>query len=308
MKRWLRLQDLSEFVAFVAQKSGIAKHSLIEKDLTIHKILKELCDSRYFAENYLFKGGSCLVKCYFGYYRFSVDLDFTWLDQKAWVDLGKYKLRRRLLEEITSMGSLLEKAAQNTALDFKNEPENAKYFEFGGGCKMVTCKLWKNSEFTKIQVNFADEILFQHKKATVKTLLDNVQLSKDDAAYFKEELSSYGQFTMQAYDEKEILCEKVRAVLTRRTQKLRDFYDLFMLEKSGFKIEELKEEAVAKIKACLNYQRYRANLERNRKSLDLSPVLEEPFERSLFVVQPPKDFDFFLKRAPETFADIINRL
>lgn len=125
----------------------------------IHRILKDLCDSRHFAGNYLFKGGSCLVKCYFGYYRFSVDLDFTWRDQKAWVELGKYALRRRLLLEIGSLGSLLEKTAQDIGLDFKNDLKNTRYFEFGGGCKMVTCKLWKNLEFTKIQVNFADEII-----------------------------------------------------------------------------------------------------------------------------------------------------
>jgi predicted nucleotidyltransferase component of viral defense system len=279
---------------------------LIEKDLTIHRLLKDLCDSRHFAGNYLFKGGSCLVKCYFGYYRFSVDLDFTWQDQKAWLNLGKYELRRRLLEEIRNMGSLLENAAQDIGLDFKNEPKNAKYFEFGGGCKLVTCKLWKNSEFTKIQVNFTDKILFQPKIVTVKTLLDNIQLSKDDTAYFREALSFYKPFAVQAYDEKEILCEKVRAILTRRAQKLRDFYDLYMLEKSGYKIEELREQIMAKINACLNYKRYRANLERNIKSFELSPVLEEPFERGLFVVQPPKDFESFLKQAPDRLSAIMN--
>ena len=276
---------------------------MIEKDLTLHGILKDLCASRHFAENYLFKGGSCLVKCYFGYYRFSVDLDFTWQDQKAWVNLGKYELRRRLLLEVGSLGSLLEKIAQDKGLDFKNDLKNTRYFEFGGGCKMVTCKLWGNLEFTKIQVNFADEILFPSKIVTVKTLLDNVQLSKDDMAYFEEALSSYQKFTVQAYSEKEILCEKVRAVLTRRAQKLRDFYDLYMLEKSGIKMEELNEQIVAKINACLNYKRYRANLERNIKSFELSSVLEEPFERGLFVVQPPKDFDSFLKRVPERLTD-----
>lgn len=281
---------------------------MIEKDLMIHRILKDLCDSRHFAGNYLFKGGSCLVKCYFGYYRFSVDLDFTWRDQKAWVELGKYALRRRLLLEIGSLGSLLEKTAQDIGLDFKNDLKNTRYFEFGGGCKMVTCKLWKNLEFTKIQVNFADKILFPQKTVAVKTLLDNVQLSKDDTAYFEEALSSYRKFTVQAYSEKEILCEKVRAILTRRAQKLRDFYDLYMLEKSGYKIEELREQIVAKINACLNYKRYRANLERNIKSFELSPVLEEPFERGLFVVQPPKDFDSFLKRAPDRLTEIINRV
>jgi predicted nucleotidyltransferase component of viral defense system len=302
------MPDLSEFITFVAEKSGIQKPSLIEKDLMIHRILKDIYGSRHFAENYLFKGGSCLVKCYFGYYRFSVDLDFTWQDQKVWVGLGKYELRRRLLEEISNFGSLLEKTAQDTGLKFKNELKSKRYFEFGGRSRMVTFKLWKNSELIKIQGNFVDEILFPQRIVTVRTLLDDVQLSKDDKAYFEEFLEFYKPFSVKAYDKKEILCEKVRAILTRRTQKLRDFYDLFTLEKSGCSIEALKEQTIVKIKACLQFKRYRANLERNRGTLDSSAVLENPFERELFVAKPPKDFDVFLKRLPDALKDIMNRV
>lgn len=302
------MPDLSEFIAFVAEKSGIKRPSLIEKDLIIHRILRDIYSSRHFAENYLFKGGSCLVKCYFGYYRFSVDLDLTWQDQEVWAGLGKYELRRRLLEEIGSFGSLLEKIAQDAGLEFKNELKSKKYFEFSGGSRMVTFKLWKDSELIKIQVNFVDEILFPEKTIAVKTLLENVQLSRDDMAYFEEALEFYRPFKVKVYDEKEILCEKVRAILTRRTQKLRDFYDLFMLYKSGYKIEALKEQIIVKIKACLHYRRYRANLERNRKSLEFSAVSEDPFERELFVTKPPKDFDAFLERLPGALREIMNQV
>ena len=78
------MPDLSEFIAFVAGKSGVSKGNLIERDILLHRILKEVCSYPHFTESYLFKGGSCLVKCYLGYYRFSVDLDFTWRNQKAW--------------------------------------------------------------------------------------------------------------------------------------------------------------------------------------------------------------------------------
>lgn len=204
------MPDLSEFVAFVAEKSGVGKPSLIEKDLMVHRILMEIYGSEHFAGNYLFKGGSCLVKCYFGYYRFSVDLDFTWCNQKAWEGLGKYELRRALLEETASFGSLLERTASGVGLDFVNEFENDRYFEFGGGSRMITFKMWKGSELLKIQVNFVDEILFPYKTVVVKTLLDRVQVSKDERTYFEESLGFYRPFEVKAYDEREILCEKVR--------------------------------------------------------------------------------------------------
>ena len=302
------MPDLSEFIAFVSEKSSMKNRSLVEKDLLIHKILKTIYSSGHFAENYVFKGGSCLVKCYFGYYRFSVDLDFTWKDQKVWKDLGKYELKRRLNEEIKRFGSFLEEIGKSSGLDFKNDLKDRKYFEFGSGSRMATLKMWKNSELVKIQVSFVDETLFPPKTRAVKTLLDGVIMSKEDSIYFEEFLAYYKPFEVMAYDEREILCEKVRAILTRRAQKLRDFYDLFMLDKFGFKIEDFKEEILTKTQAALHFKRYRVNLKRNRESLELMGALEDPFERELFATRPPKEFDAFLKRITKLLSMITDSL
>ena len=90
------MQRLSEFVSFVSRKSGVRNVSLIENDVILHKVLSEIRSSEL-GEHYLFKGGSCMVKCFFGYYRFSLDLDFTWREQNVWKGLGKRGLRRELL-------------------------------------------------------------------------------------------------------------------------------------------------------------------------------------------------------------------
>jgi len=300
------MPDLSEFISFIAEKSGVEKPSLIEKDVIIHRILKEIHSSSHFAENYLFKGGSCLVKCYFGYYRFSVDLDFTWGDQNVWVEIGEKELRRMLLEEIRSFGSMLESVSKETGLEFRNDRQNRRYFEFGGSGRMVTFKLWKNSELVKIQVSFVDEVLFPCKKLFAKTLLNAAKISRMEKAYFEEFLASYKSIQVIAYDEKEILCEKVRAILTRQAQKLRDFYDLFVLDKHGFHVGKLKEEIVRKTKACLYYKKYRENLERNKKLLEATGVLEDPFEREMLVTKPSKDFEVFLKGLEGLLKDIMS--
>lgn len=289
------MPDLSEFIAFIAEKSGVNKPELIQKDLTLHSILRQLYSSQSFAENYLFKGGSSLIKCFFGYYRFSVDLDFTWKNQAAWSVLGSKELRRRLHEEIDGFGSSLESICKDADLEFENDSRDRRYCDFGGGGRVTTFKLWKNNELIKIQVNYVEEILFAHKEAVVRTLLDGATLRRDEEAYFKEFLSEYGSFKVPVYDEREILCEKVRAILTRRVQKLRDFYDLYMLEKAGFNTEALGEEAVKKTKASLRYAKYRENLERNRESLKITETLEDPYERSLFIKEPPIDFERFVR-------------
>jgi predicted nucleotidyltransferase component of viral defense system len=302
------MPELSEFVAFVAKKSGVEKAKLIEQEILIHKILKEVYSSPHFNKNYLFKGGSCLVKCYFGYYRFSVDLDFTWRSQEVW-QVREKELRRRLLEEIKAFGQLLEGASKHLELDFMNEPKNSKYFEFGGGGRMVTFKLWKGIEFVKIQVNFLEELLFPSKSLTVKTLLEGMTLSKDEEAYFEEFLSFYMPFKVDVYDEREIVCEKVRAILTRKAQKLRDFYDLFVLDAHGFKTEQVTDEITKKIKNSLYYKKYRSNLEANRRAMEYKlDVLEDPFERELFVVSPPKNFENFLTNLMKLLKEVANRI
>jgi predicted nucleotidyltransferase component of viral defense system len=298
----------SEFITFVAEKSGIKKPNLIEKDLIIHTILKRIYSTSPFAENYLFKGGSCLVKCYFGYYRFSVDLDFTWRNQKAWNSLGSKELRKRLLVKIDAFGSLLEKLSKEINLEFKNDPKNKRYFEFGGGSRMVTFKLWKNSELIKIQVNYVEEILFSPKKVVAKTLLEEAEINKDEEAYFEEFLDNYRPLNALAYDEKEILCEKVRAILTRRAQKLRDFYDLYMLDKSGFKADKLRKEIIKKTKTSLQYKKYRESLEKNRKSLEVSEAAQDSFERDLLLKKPKKDYETFLKDFTAFLKNVTNNI
>jgi len=300
------MPDLSEFITFIAEKSGVKKPSLIEKDVMLHKILRDIYSS-HLATNYLFKGGTCLVKCYLGYYRFSADLDLTWKDQKIWEGLSRKELRRRLLAEVDKFGSLLEKTAEELALDFSNDPKNRKYIEFGGDGKMVTFKLWKGSELIKVQVNFVERILFKPRKIEAKTLLSG-ELTEDEKAYFDEWLEFYRPLQVSAYDEREILCEKVRAILTRRGQKLRDFYDVFMLDEHGVKIEELKEGAVEKIRAALQYRKYRENLEKNRELLVGKGIMEDPFERDFFVVKPPRKFERFFNdwvRELRSIADIV---
>jgi len=285
------MPSLSEFITFISRRSGVKNLELIEKDVILHLILREICSSAI-GQNYLFKGGSCLVKCYFGYYRFSVDLDFTWKNQAVWKGLGKRKLRRNLLERISDFAGVLEKACSQAGLNFKPNLEDKRLFEFGGGGRMVTFKLWKGLELVKIQVNFVERILFKPKKVFVKTLLNIDELKKDEKVYFDEFLEFYKPFQVIAYDEREILCEKVRAILTRRAQKLRDFYDLFILQKHGFKIEDFKSEILKKIETSLYYKKYRDALEKNKEKLEISKeILENPFERSLFIKKPENNLN-----------------
>ena len=58
---------------------GLLPH-VVEKDYVLGWVLAGIYRQRALAESWIFKGGTCLKKCYFETYRFSEDLDFTLTD------------------------------------------------------------------------------------------------------------------------------------------------------------------------------------------------------------------------------------
>lgn len=67
--------DRQEIMDF-AREFGLAPN-VIEKDYVLGWILAGIFNASDLGESWLFKGGTCLKKCYFETYRFSEDLDFT---------------------------------------------------------------------------------------------------------------------------------------------------------------------------------------------------------------------------------------
>src|SRR5258706_9411024 len=55
--------------------------NVVEKDYVLGWILAGINAHQELAESWVFKGGTCLKKCYFETYRFSEDLDFTLSDE-----------------------------------------------------------------------------------------------------------------------------------------------------------------------------------------------------------------------------------
>ena len=62
-----------------AAATGLNAH-VVEKDYVLGWLLWGVANHQATAEKWLFKGGTCLKKCFFETYRFSEDLDFTLTD------------------------------------------------------------------------------------------------------------------------------------------------------------------------------------------------------------------------------------
>ena len=71
--------DRREILDLAATQS-LTPH-IVEKDYALGWALAGIYAHPELAESWVFKGGTCLKKCYFETYRFSEDLDFTLQDE-----------------------------------------------------------------------------------------------------------------------------------------------------------------------------------------------------------------------------------
>src|SRR5262245_31694582 len=69
--------DKREILA-ISEQTSLSPH-VVEKDYVLGWMLAGIYGHEDLAENWVFKGGTCLKKCFFETYRFSEDLDFTLL-------------------------------------------------------------------------------------------------------------------------------------------------------------------------------------------------------------------------------------
>ena len=98
-----------KFIDYIGDKLGIERRDLIEKDILLQMLLNELVKNKDFKDNFAFKGGTCLIKNYFGYFRFSEDLDFTYLNQKEFNGISKKKLREIISKKMSKKDFALRK-------------------------------------------------------------------------------------------------------------------------------------------------------------------------------------------------------
>lgn len=197
---------------FIDEASGILRierKDLIEKDMILHEILTDLSKDRFFSGSFLFKGGTCLIKHYLGYYRFSEDIDFTWKNQKAFENKSQNKIRRQLSPLIDRIGKTLERISKKRGFDFKCVKSNNRYVELVGSNKTATFKLWFKSEvlgresFIKVQINFVDKLYFKPVRGRLNSLIGSKE-AKELGMLFPEHKEYFHPVVLTVYDAREI--------------------------------------------------------------------------------------------------------
>lgn len=297
-----------QLIDLIVSRTKIAQRDLIEKDLILHRLLIELSSRKLFFDNYAFKGGTCLMKCYLGYYRFSEDLDFTYIHQYEFEKKSGKQIRRLLSEKISLLMKDLKEISAHIGLDFKGAKSDRHYIEFGGSNRQATFKLWYTPDsssqvtFIKIQANFLEKIecpVVEHSAYNffLKDFSDKFLLPDNSEWVLKIP-------KLRCYDIREILIEKIRAILTRRSIKVRDYIDVYMIEKKErLDVRNFKRQIIEKVRVVMKLEKYMTNI--TGKS---DFTFNRGNEERILLVPLPKDADIFFHKLKEFLVEIIEEV
>ncbi len=284
---------MRSFVPMLSQHLGVNDLELLEKDVRLHALLGRLVRDPTFGPHLAFKGGTCLIKCYLDYPRFSTDLDFTWIPDPS--EGGKEQGSKQFRRGVRPTQRQLEDWFKGWAKDQGYRAEDPEFFHYGRSNRMMTVNLRYPSApatngLVKVQLNFEEPLLFPTARTQAKSLLRGsippaFRLLEGDLA------EGYAApIPVTAYDPREILVEKCRAILTRTAAKSRDLVDLFLLERDrDLRVERFESQVIEKTRrAVQGSARYRAQAVQfeAREALlleeDVRPLLLKPIDTAAF--------------------------
>jgi predicted nucleotidyltransferase component of viral defense system len=251
---------------------------LLEKDYYLTIVLSEISK---LSPDLVFKGGTCLSKVYYSYYRLSEDLDFT----LRLPDGNTGRMARR--NAIRPVKESLKPFLKNFDMIFSNPEqgghrESTQYIYYLDYESIVLNR--KEAIKLEIGMRFNPLLTTIAKRVTHRFL----------HPFTKEPLFDTGN--VNCLSLKELVAEKLRAAATRKVIAGRDFYDLGFLLKEGFDFRDKEFIAVFGQKLEEDgfppeISKYKTNLGRSRAEIDemKSRVKDELFP--VLTIDEQKSFD-----------------
>ena len=210
-----------------------AQWEIIEQDYILSWILAGLVSIEELREALVFKGGTCLRKCYFGDYRFSQDIDLSVMSNHENL---KTSLHNHIEKACALAESLIQNQREGVYLQCSLYKEKRPHPE-GQQAFLVQAKLpWHREFLTKvyIEVSFEENVILPPLKRSI--------------------IHPYGEpfdFSISSYDINEIVAEKIRALLQFSKKlhergwgrsRVRDYYDLWRV--LGFYKKDINKDAL----------------------------------------------------------------
>lgn len=276
--------SVERLAVVLAREMGVQDVELVERDIRLHLLLGEVARMPC-ADELVFKGGTCLSKCYLHYHRFSADLDFNWRDPSAWLGTTKKSGREALRKVQRPLEADFQSAAHRLGMSFAR-PTSIRY---GRSNRMATLNAAYRSiagtpTSLKVQISFEDIAVRKPRRLRAENAFGGPLPMAARIAQPAVVEGYKAPVEVQAMDPAEIAAEKVRAVLTRRAAKGRDILDLYLLQHElGVDVLDLEAEAREKtafsLDAAARYREHIGNLDARLEAMaveDLRPMMLRP--------------------------------
>ena len=188
----------------------------VDKDWVLGHFLNAMFYFENIRENFVFKGGTCLRKCYIPDYRFSEDLDFTLLNKDFPVNDSFIRNIIKKAEEISGIKFSFERNKTQISKDIEQGYEiKIKYWGADHKPFQQPAPAIRWHTFIKLDISHTEKIL------------TDIQLKPINHNYTdKENIVSL----IPVYSIEEIVAEKLRSLMQRNRP--RDIYDLWYLLQS----------------------------------------------------------------------------
>jgi predicted nucleotidyltransferase component of viral defense system len=205
---------LQKEIATISEQLGVSK-SVIDKDWMLGHFIAAIFNEPELKETLIFKGGTCLKKCWFEEYRFSEDLDFTSKSQEFELSQNHLKSITKYIENNTEVKTHIVSLRPLRFQDKLTGYEAIIKFWGADHPRNVmppTPDRWQTK--IKIEIILYEEMIFEvTERAVSHPYSDKLALIN----------------TIPCYKIEEVLSEKIRALIQRSYTAPRDYYDIWYL-------------------------------------------------------------------------------
>ena len=202
----------------LSEELNVSKNT-IDKDWVLGHFMDAIYSVKGLKETLIFKGGTCLKKCYLPDYRFSEDLDFTSTNENF---VFTEDLLKKVVALVTKRTGVACHIVSLRDLVFKNQKTGyeaiIKYWgaDHAKNVDPPPPDRWQTA--IKIEIILYELLLFP---AINKKLLHP----------YSDKLSE-NSGKIPCYSLEEVMSEKIRALMQRKYTAPRDYYDIWYLSKN----------------------------------------------------------------------------
>ena len=264
---------------------------LMEKDYYLTYILSQINE---FCEDLIFKGGTCLNKIYYSYYRLSEDLDFSMRLPEYIATRGdRRKCIQLVKDNIESFAKNLGFRLEGAEKAGRNESKQYVYY-------FVYDSIITPSEQTiKLEIGLRFNPILKPEKQAVQ--------HKFMHPFTGESLFDAGKVNCLPLNE--IVSEKLRAAALRKKIAPRDFYDLDFILRNNYvlgdkNVMDLFKKKIEEDGGDTDLNKYRVNMGRGDAEINdmRSRIKTELFEVLTKTEQQNFNLDAALARINKAMA------